>query len=422
MKFSAGLVVPQRLQSMFWHAGPRIFRVLSGAIGSVVVARHLGPEDFGELCFATVVVSLAAVLVQFGSLEVITKNAALHPGQARLLLRKAFFLRGIGALVAGGIVLVIPFWLGHPSLYQILALLPLTLVPDCVEAVFFGRSEFREVAPIRAISSFLGLAVRLWLASHGGSVEAFATATVAEGAIHAFLFLLFRQRLPFSAPAAGLPGLDLFQQSLPLVGSGLVVALMLKLDQFLLQGLRPGPDVGYYYVVVRLFEMAGILIPSFVAAILPEMTRLKSVSLHAYQMKMILIYRRTYQGGLLAGFFAGTLAPWTIPAIFGQEYFPAVPVFIAYAFVFPSFVIGSIRGMDFVIMNKNQNHLLVAMALFPLQTGLCTIGILLHGPAGLAVAMALVAFVSTTLFSLILPPLRGSGVLQKEALAGLFRR
>ena len=137
---------------------------------------------------------------------------------------------------------------------------------------------------------------------------------------------------------------------------------------------------------------------------------------------MILIYRRTYQGGLLVGFFAGVLAPWMIPAIFGPEYLPAVPIFIAYAFAFPSFVIGSIRGMDFVIMNKNQNHLLVALALFPLQIGLCTMGILWHGPVGLAAAMALVAFVSTTLFSLILPPLRESGVLQKEALAGLFRR
>jgi len=35
--------------------------------------------------------------------------------------------------------------------------------------------------------------------------------------------------------------------------------------------------------------------------------------------------------------------------------------------------------------------------------------------------MALVAFVSTTLFSLILPPLRESGALQKEAVSGLFR-
>ena len=406
---------------MFWHAGPRIFRMLSGAIGSVVVARHLGPADFGELCFATVVVSLAAVLVQFGSLEVITKNAALHPGQARLLLRKAFFLRGVGALVAGGIVLVIPFWLGHPRLYQILALLPLTLVPDCVEAVFFGRSEFREVAPIRAISSFLGLATRLWLASRGGSVEAFATATVAEGAIHAFLFLLFRQRLPFSTPAPGLPGLDLFQQSLPLVGSGLVVALTLKLDQFLLQGLRPGPDVGYYYVVVRLFEMAGILIPSFVAAILPEMTRLKSVSLHAYQMKMVLIYRRTYLLGLLAAGFGAGAAPWLIPLLFGANYVPAVPIFVAYAFLFPSLVVGSVRAMEFVISNKNMNHLLVSLLLLPLQLGFCAAGIHWFGPTGLAAAMAVVGFISTTVFSLILPPLRESGALQRKALGGLLR-
>jgi O-antigen/teichoic acid export membrane protein len=179
--------------------------------------------------------------------------------------------------------------------------------------------------------------------------------------------------------------------------------------------------VGYYYVVVRLFEMAGILIASFVAAILPEMTRLKSVSLHAYQMKMVLIYRRTYLLGLLAAGFGAGAAPWLIPLLFGANYVPAVPIFVAYAFLFPSLVVGSVRAMEFVISNKNMNHLLVSLLLLPLQLGICAAGIHWYGPTGLAAAMAVAGFISTTVFSLILPPLRESGALQRKALSGLLR-
>ena len=132
-------------------------------------------------------------------------------------------------------------------------------------------------------------------------------------------------------------------------------------------------------------------------------------------------HRRTYQLGLLTAGFSCLVCPWVVPWVLGEKYTASIPILMAYSFAFPSFVIGSIRAMDFVICNKNLNHLVVSLCLLPFQVLFCVSGTLWLGPAGLAAAMALVAFVSTTLFSLILPPLRESGALQKEALSGLFR-
>ena len=94
---------------------------------------------------------------------------------------------------------------------------------------------------------------------------------------------------------------------------------------------------------------------------------------------------------------------------------------MAYSFSFPSFAVGSIRAMEFVISNKSQNHLLVSLVLLPFQIILCMVGIYWHGPVGLAAAMALVAFVSTTLLSFALPPLQENWSLQKEALKSLWK-
>ena len=402
---------------MCWHAGPRVLRLVSGLLASVAVARHLGPENFGVLCFATMIASLCAGLVQLGSLEVTTRMSAVAPEQTGSLLRSALRLRLAGAGLAGLLILGMPLWFGHQSLYWILALFPLTLVPDCIEAAFYGQSRFRAMAPIRAASSLFGLVLRLGLVFFGAPLEAFAAATLAEGLFSAWFFLMLRGRL--SVPKAKETGKEpphLLRQSLPLVASGMVVAVMLKLDQFLLQTMRPGADVGLYYVVVRLFETAGVLIPSLVAALLPDLARLHSVSPENYRRKMVLIYRTTYQAGLVMSFAACLLAPMAIPLFFGKEYAGSVPIFMAYAFAFPSFVVGSIRAMEFVIAKKNQNHLLVSALLLPLQICVCTAGIYWFGPVGLAAAMAVVAFISTTLFSMILSPLRESGDLQKTAL------
>ena len=422
MKVFQRIFASAKVHGALWHAGPRILRLGSGIIASAVVARYLGPENFGILSFATMMATLAAGLVQLGSLEVVSKNAAVHPEKMRSLLRSAMKLRLGGALLAGIAISVLPVWFGHGALYLILAILPLTFVPDYVEAAFYGRSDFRTLAPVRAFSSLLGMGLRLYLATHDKPIEAFAMVTVIEGGTTALLFLWFRKKIPGgNLPQAPFPSSLLFRQSMPLVASSMVVAAMLKLDQLLLQALRPGADVGYYYVVVRLFEMAGVLIPSLVAVLLPDLARLRAVSEEAYERKMVFIYRRTYQLGLLAAVFGAVAAPWIIPLLFGANYAPAVPIFVAYAFMFPSLVVGSVRAMEFVISNKNMNHLLVSMLLLPLQLGFCAVGIHWFGPTGLAAAMAVVGFISTTVFSLILHPLRESGALQRKALGGLLR-
>ena len=407
---------------MAWHAGPRVLRLFSGVIASTAVARHLGPVEFGVLSFATMVASLFGILAQMGSLDVVIRNAATFPGQIPSMIQAAFKIRLAGALLAGVGILIIPLWLGHRSVYWILAVLPLTLVPDCIEAAFYGRGQFQAMAPLRAVSATLGLAVRLAMVARQAPIEAFAAITVFEGVITGVLLLCSRPWL--SVPATNreiYSARNLLQQSFPLMASGIIVAVMLKLDQFMLQTFRPGEDVGHYYVVVRLFETAGILIPSIVAVLLPGLAQLYGSSEAEYRSKMVVIYRRTYQVGLAGAVLACLLAPLVIPSLFGSEYKASVPIFMAYAFSFPSFAVGSIRAMEFVISNKNQNHLLVSLVLLPFQIILCMAGIFWHGPVGLAAAMALVAFVSTTLLSFALPPLKENWSLQKEALSSIWK-
>ena len=156
MKLVRDIWASSKFRSMCWHGGPRVLRLFSGLLASVAVARHLGPENFGVLCFATMIASLWAGLVQLGSLEVVTRTSAVAPEKITGLLRSAFQLRLAGAGLAGVLILAMPLWFGHKAVYWILAVFPLTLVPDCVEAAFYGQNQFRAMAPLRAASSLLG--------------------------------------------------------------------------------------------------------------------------------------------------------------------------------------------------------------------------------------------------------------------------
>lgn len=411
------------VRSFLWHAGPRLLRLFSGIIGSAVVARHLGPENFGILAFATMVATWAGCLVQTGSLEVITKNTAVHPAQIPQWIRLGLLFRLLGAIPAAVAVWGASFWFGHAGLYALLALFPLTLVPDAVEAVYFGRSQFHPTAPIRMAAAMAGLIGRLILAFYGAGLEAFAWMTVGEGIFTGSLMLWkSRGMWDFSSDLPPWPWRSFLGQSLPLAASAVVVGLALRLDQFILQACRGGAEVGHYLAVVRLFEMGNILVPSLLAVLLPDLARWRHLAAEEYQRRMIRLYALTYRWGFLASCISALLAPVVVPLIFGKAFQASIPIFMIYAFTFPSFVIGNIRAMDFVVRDQNIHHLTVILFLVPIQIPLCWWAASWAGPVGLALAMVLVTFISTTLFSLVLPPLRETGKLQAQALRSLLPR
>jgi O-antigen/teichoic acid export membrane protein len=410
------------LKSFLLHVAPRIFRLVTGIIGGAVVTRHLGPENFGVFAFANMVAAWACCLLQIGSLEVITKNTAVNPGQISKQVQIGLLFRFLGSLPAMGIILISSAWFGHMSLYSILALLPLTLIPDAIEAVFFGRSQFDQTALIRMVVSAMGLAARLVLVFYGARMEGFAWITVGEGLIIGSL-MLWKGRTMFRAQQNEEPcsWRSFLTQSLPLVAVAVVVGLALRLDQFILQVCRPGPEVGYYLVVVRLCEMGNIIIPSLLAVLLPDLARWQHLAKDEYQRKMVRLYTLTYRWGFLASCFLALLAPLVIPILFGDSFRASIPIFMAYAFTFPSFLIGNIRAMDFLLRGQNEHHLIVILCLVPIQFPLCWWMATWAGPLGMALAMVAVTFISTTLFSLVLPPLRDVGRLQVLALKSVFR-
>ena len=77
--------------------------------------------------------------------------------------------------------------------------------------------------------------------------------------------------------------------------------------------------------------------------------------------------------------------------------------------------------MDFLIRGQNEHHLILILCLAPIQIPLCWWMAKWAGPFGMALAMVAVTFISTTLFSLVLPPLRDVGRLQMLALKSVFR-
>jgi O-antigen/teichoic acid export membrane protein len=423
MKLLLQLLQNPKTRDVLWHAGPRFFRMASGIIGSIAVARHLGAEDFGTLSFYTAVVMTASSLVGLGALEVLTRAVAAQPEGGVFALRVILRLRSLGAAMAvfifigGGLILL------RPDLVLILAAVPVLLIPDAVEAYFFGEKKFHQTAPLRVVAAMLGLAARLGLASTQAGIPAFAVVSVLElGVIAAGLLLMSPTRHQASPRVTRLDLATYGKQGLPLALTALVLAFSMRIDQFTLAWLRPGAELGNYYAVLRFFEFIVMIFPSITAVLLPKLTLLYETDREQFKTQMVKIYQQCYVWGTIISVILSFLSPWLVSLLFGKEYEAASSTFRIYAFCLIFMLVGSVRAMHLIIIKNTVAHLWTCVVFLPLVPFTVYLPAKFFGAPGLAAAMIFNYAWGSILCSKFLPSCRGDWTLQKKAALSLIQK
>jgi len=88
------------LQNFSWLIFERVLRIIGGLLIGIWVARYLGPEDFGLLSYAIVIVAFFTVLVDLGLSQIVVRELNNQPHQANSILGSAFALKFCGGLLA----------------------------------------------------------------------------------------------------------------------------------------------------------------------------------------------------------------------------------------------------------------------------------------------------------------------------------
>jgi hypothetical protein len=93
-------VVAAVLGNAGWLLAEKALRLALGVAVSALVARYLGPEQFGVLNYALALVALFAVLANVGLDAVVVREIARNPGDREVLLGSAFALKAAGGALA----------------------------------------------------------------------------------------------------------------------------------------------------------------------------------------------------------------------------------------------------------------------------------------------------------------------------------
>lgn len=313
-------------------AASRIWIAAAGGITTILLARVLGPGDWGGYSIAVSLLSILGVAATLG----VDQGITYFVGGGRWAPRAAFgsALRtataagalGAGAGLAGRVLFPsafagLPFWLTAVAV----AALPFSLALTYASSVALAADRYEAATSMPAIQTTLLLVVSVPAAvvfGRAGAVLAL-TATVALTAVAAVLWA--RRRLPPRRSSHPFQLRRAISFGVKGYSANALQLVSFQLDLFILAAVAPAAAVGRYALAVRA-TMLLLLLPEALSSVLyPRVARLSADAdergREMVETKSLRHIGLITAAGMLG--MAGALELFVVP-VFGAAYRPAI--------------------------------------------------------------------------------------------------
>lgn len=345
--------VPQRICDFFtsgtglrriagnagWLALDRVARMLVGLLVGVWVARHLGPERFGELGYALAVLALAQTVAALGLDSVVVRDLARDPSRAAPLLGTALLLKLASGPACWGLAVVAMAWAHGPDALPVLlvALAGGALVMqagDVVDFWFQSVSQNRRAVLARLLALAAAGLLRVGLILGDAPLAAFAVAVAFEAVTLAAALALgySRHRTAGRWHFMAADARRLLVECAPLMLAALAAAAHSRLDLLIVRQLLGAEAAGTFVVVTTLSGAAVVLPMVLQLALAPAVARQRAADPAAYRETLVLVFRLFFIGGLLLSLALWWLAAPLIGLLYGPAYAAGAPVLAWHAF------------------------------------------------------------------------------------------
>lgn len=320
-----------------WMFAERIIRLWIVFLVGIYVIRYLGPENFGVLSYAISFVGLFSTLATLGLDSIVVRELVKEPQRRDEILGSVFYLRIAGAVIAIVLTILTAFLLKETryniTLIGIIVTSAVFQSLNVVEYYFQARVESKFNVYVQSASLIIASIIKVFLVLFSAPLIYFAIVYVAE-----YFFLSIGFYIVYRANNLNISAwryryktaITLLKDSWPLVLSGLVIAVYMKIDQVMIKNMLSSTEVGYYAAAVKLSEAWYFIPMAICASLFPAIVKAKQISEKLYLSRLQKLY------DILAWLAIGIAVPVTflseiiIKIIFGVKFLPAAPVLTIY--------------------------------------------------------------------------------------------
>lgn len=376
----------------------RVLALLAAILVTALVARHLGPRDFGVLSYARNYYGLFLFLSTLG-LENIAIKYLVYRKEASAERQGSVFWAVVTVRLLGSVLSLIlgltVLFLTNPGARErttaaLLLAIPFVHVFTSIEYHLHARQDVRTIFLARTLALVTTSGLKLWAVfSNMGLLHFVVLELFQFVSVVIFLWVLTIRRYPIpSINVARVRRLvfPIVAQAVPLTLSSALISIYTKIDIIMIQNLISTEAVGIYAVASRLSTAWYFVPAAAVTALYPTLITYHKKDSEMFYRKTRVLYSVVSIIGLLAALLVALFATPVVQFLFGEAYLSSVPVLRIHAwsglFVFS----GIVSGRVLVILGSRSTLLWRAALAGALNVVLNLIFIPAYGINGAAVA------------------------------------
>lgn len=318
-----------------WMMAERLLNIGVGFAVAILLARYLGPEQFGILSYAISVTAIFASAGHMGLAGLVVREVVREPHEVPKILGTTFMLKLTGMAI--GFVLV----LGYALLFEEIGGMTFWMLLIVASAIFFQtfdvveywfQSQVQAKYPAIAKSSavVLAAALKVGLILSGAGLLAFAfahtTQFVIAALILAYLYKSTTRTSVIDWQANLAKAKQLLSQGWIIYLSSIFAVIYMKIDQIMLKWMVGAQEVGVYAVAAQLSEAWYFLPIAVVASFFPKLIKLRDSDSELFNRRLQQLFDFLFLVAVAVAIVVTLIAGPLIGLLFGSEYQGAASV------------------------------------------------------------------------------------------------
>jgi polysaccharide transporter, PST family len=318
----------QVISNTGWLFADKVIRVGIGLFVVVWMARYLGPSNYGLLNYAIAFTSLFSALASLGLDGIVIRDILKEVSHKDEILGTAFSLK-----LAGGVITIVLTFVGifilRPADSVIHWLVLITAFGVIFQAfdtidLWFQSQVQSKYSVYAKNAAFLVVSIcKIVLILTKASLIAFALAGLVE-IILGSLGLIMAYRIHGQSlknwHSNFARTILLLKDSWPLMLSGVIVMIYLRIDQVMLGNILGSKEVGIYSVAVNLVEFWYFIPMAITATVFPIIVNAKKRSDALYYEKLEKLYLLMVWLALSVAIFITIFSQGIVLFIYGEQY------------------------------------------------------------------------------------------------------
>lgn len=353
------------ISNVTWSLGGKIVNMASALFVGILVARYLGPENYGIMNYVISYVAIFSVFATFGLDNIEIRELSRQGDKRDTIMGTCFSLRILFAVIAylGIVVSLLLYRTDSFSSVMILAygLTLFTSTGNILRNYFTSIVKNKYIVKSEIFRTFIGAGIKILLLLLKAPLEYFIyaqifdTLLVASGYYISYKSVVGSVKLwRFDKNIVGF----ILKESFPLVLSGAAVIVYQRIDQVMIGNMLDKTEVGYFATAGKFVDLIVFLPTVLVQTVTPMLIRAKEDHPATYESKKKIFVSITTWTAIIMALTVSLLAYWLITYTYGEKYAPAIPVLQIMAFKAVGMALSS-SGGQIIIMERMQKWVFI---------------------------------------------------------------